>query len=129
GRYRGRHRNALQLIRLVLIRNSPFASLLVHDERPLVLFGKGKDGVAARGDVPAIGGNGSGSHKSCGVVSARAPDLAVWYQLAEYLPSLHARTGVINGNRLAIRKFALRLRGRAGSLAFVLLGGREEAEG
>src|SRR5262249_19904101 len=94
---------------------------------PLVLRRHREDRVTASRNVFAFNSQGRCGHERGGFVRPSPPHLTVGNEIAKNLPALHTRTGVIYRDRFSIGEFALRFRGRAGTLAFILLGGGSKA--
>src|ERR1022692_727079 len=89
------HIHANQFVTLILVRDTPFSSLLANDERPLVGTGYGKDRVAACGYGLAADYHIGAGDEGCGFIGPGAPDLAERYEVTVNLAAFHARTGVV----------------------------------
>src|SRR5207249_11648743 len=75
GQLRDFHVHASQFVAFILVRDAPFACLLVDDQGPLVGVGYGEDGIAASGHSLAADIDIGAGHEGGGFVGARTPDL------------------------------------------------------
>src|ERR1017187_8936225 len=106
------HVHPRQVLAFAVFR-APLAGLLVDDQLPAIHAGQGVKGIAARRDVGAADGQVSVGLEAGCCVRSGTPDLAVRHKSAEYLPSAHGRTTVLDGDRLSVIELYRRLARRA----------------
>src|SRR5579862_7555793 len=102
------HGSSRQIELLAGVGNAPDGAalvvfrLLVDDERPLGFVWQNVEGIRTRGNILAADDEVAVGNKERGLVRARAPDFAVGYEVAVNLALVHARTGIIDLDGLAV---------------------------
>src|ERR1700722_7945846 len=94
------------------IGDAPLADLLADDQGPFGLRRQGEQCVSARRNILAANHYIHSGDKRSRVVGTRAPHFSKRNQVAENPSPAHARTGLVRGTGLAVRKVASRLGAR-----------------